>query len=127
MVWVNRVLLGMGALTALILASAILFLPGPFYAGYGIDPGGQVSLLNELKAPALVIMSLGVLQSIALFVPARLRLGLGAGLLLYLGFGLSRVVAMAIDGLPSAGLVLVALVELALGLAFGAALLWQRR
>lgn len=126
MTWVNRLLLGIGALTAIALALAILFMPGPFYAGYGIEPGTNASLLNELKAPALVILTLGILQALALFERASLPLGLGAGLLLYLGFGAARLVVMAVDGLPSTGLVVVAVVELTLGLGFAFAF-WRLR
>jgi hypothetical protein len=124
--WVNRLLLGIGAATAIVLALAILFLPGPFYAGYGIEPGTNVSLLNELKAPALVILALGLLQALAVLGRVSLPLGLGAGLLLYLGFGTARLIAMATDGLPSSGLVAVTMVEVLLGLGFAFAF-WQQR
>jgi hypothetical protein len=127
MVWVNRVLLGTGALTAIALALAILFLPGPFYAAYGIELGTNVSLLNELKAPALAILVLGLLQALALIERVLLPLGLGAGLLLYLGFGAARLIAMATDGLPSTGLVAVAAVEILLGFGFAFAFWRQRR
>ena len=126
MVRFNSLLLGIGAITAVGLALPILFLPDPFYAGYGIDPGANVSLLNELKAPAVVILALGAMQALALFDPARLLLGLGSGLLLYLGFGLSRLIAMATDGLPSTGLLAVVATELLFGLGFAAAL-WRQR
>jgi len=124
--WVNRLLLGIGAATAIVLALAILFLPGPFYAGYGIEPGTNVSLINELKAPALVILALGLLQALAVLGRVSLPLGLGAGLLLYLGFGTTRLIAMAMDGLPSIGLVAVTAVEILLGLGFAFAF-WRQR
>lgn len=126
MIWIDRLLLGLGALTAIALALAILFLPGPFYAGYGIAPGSDVSLLNELKAPALVILVLGLMQGLALFGRVPLPLGLGAGLLLYLGFGVARIIAMGTDGLPSTGLVAVAALEILLGLGFALAF-WRQR
>jgi len=31
--------------------AAILFSPVAFYATYGIEPGGNISLLNEIRAP----------------------------------------------------------------------------
>jgi hypothetical protein len=127
MVWFNRVLLTLGAVTGIGLALTILFLPVPFYSGYGITPNGNVSLLNELKAPTLVILVLGLLQAQAILQPNRLAAGLGSGLLLYLGFGLSRLVAMSADGLPSTGLVAVALTEVLLGLGFAVAFWRQRR
>jgi len=114
----NRVLLGLGSAIAVILSLAILFVPTAFYAGYDIDVVGATNLLNELKAPALVILALGMMQAFGAFQHQYHRLGIGAGLLLYLGFGLSRLIAMATDGPPSAALVAVATTELVIGLLF---------
>lgn len=119
-------LIGIGALTALALALAILILPVPFYAGYGIDLDGQTSLLNELKAPAIVIMALGVAMAAGLIRANRIRSALTAGTLLYLGFGLARVIALITDGPPSAGLIWVMAAELLLGLFFALAL-WRHK
>lgn len=123
----TSVLLALGAVTALGLSLAVLALPEQFYAGYGIDPAGQVSLLNELKAPALLILVLGLAQAAAVVQHNWRRTGLVAGGLLYLGFGLSRLVAILSDGLPSTSLVWVMAIELLLGLLFALALLRYRQ
>jgi|SRR5690606_3120251 len=120
-----RILLGLGAVTSIALALAILFLPGPFYAGYSIATEGRVSLLNELKAPAMVIFVLGILQALGALQMSRQRLGLAAGTLLYLGFGTARIVAIATDGPPSAALMGIMAFELVFGLGFALAL-WHR-
>lgn len=121
-----RLLIGLGAITALALSLSILFVPGPFYASYGIDTVDQTSLLNELKAPALVILALGVAMATGLFRADLARPAFAAGTLLYLGFGLARVIAVIFDGLPSASLVWVMAFELLLGLLFALAL-WRRQ
>lgn len=122
----TRLLLALGAVTALGLSFAILFLPGPFYASYGIDPTGQTSLLNELKAPALVIMAVGLIQAHAIVQPRSQTFALGIGAVFYLGFGLARLAALASDGLPSPALLGAMGVEMGIGLLFGLAL-WRRR
>ena len=119
-----RLLLAVGSITAIGLAFAILFLPGPFYAGYSIETQGNVSLLNELKAPAVVILVLGVLQGLAALRTNHQRLGLAVGTLLYLGFGTARVIAIASDGPPSAALLGIMGFELVFGLGFALAL-WR--
>ncbi len=119
-------LLGVGALVALAIALAILFVPGPFYAGYGIDPAGNVALLNELKAPALLILAAGLAMLMGLARPAWRQRALWTGALFYLSFGLSRLFAMALDGPPPAGLLWAMASELVLGLLFALAL-WQAR
>lgn len=121
-----RLLLVLGGVTALGLSLAILFFPGPFYASYGIDPTGQTNLLNELKAPALVIMAAGLIQARAVVRPGSQVFALGIGLVFYLGFGLARLAALATDGVPSPALVGAMGFEIALGLLFGLAL-WRHR
>jgi hypothetical protein len=122
----NRVLLVLGGTLAAILSLAILFSPAAFYASYDIEVDGMTNLLNELKAPALVILALGAIQALGALQLRHHRLGIGAGILLYLGFGLSRLVALATDGPPAAALIAVTASELVIGLLFVLAF-WRLR
>ena len=124
--WPLRLLLGTGALVALMLALAILFTPTAFYASYGITIGSDIALLNEMKAPAGAILLAALVMAVGLLDPAWLGRALLVGALLYLGFGLGRVIALASDGLPPASLLAAMAVELLLGLGFCLALWWQR-
>lgn len=119
-------LLGVGALVALAIASAILFAPVAFYAAYGIDPAGNVALLNEIKAPALLILVAGLGMLGGLVRPAWRQRALWVGGLFYLSFGLSRLLAIALDGAPPSGLLWAMASELTLGGLFAFAL-WQKR
>ncbi|KFC72443.1 hypothetical protein FF80_00198 [Devosia sp. LC5] len=108
------------------LGTMILFAPVPFYAGYDIDPGGQVNLLNELRSHGLSLLGAGIFIASGAFLS---RLASAATIVatgLYLGYGVSRLVAIALDGLPSWGLLGAGAVELALGLA-GLGLLLRSR
>jgi hypothetical protein len=123
----NRILLVAGALVALGLAVAILAMPTQFYAGYGVTVGKDAALLNELKAPAGAILLTGMVMLGTLVRPAWLGAALLAGSLLYLGFGLGRLLAMAADGVPPLSLLAAMAVELVLGLGFAVALWRQLR
>lgn len=122
----NRILLGTGALVALVLAGAILMAPAAFYAGYGIAIGNDIALLNEMKAPAGAILLAAAVMAAGLFRPAWLGSALLVGGLLYLGFGAGRLLALVADGLPPVSLLAAMAVELLLGLLFVFAL-WQRQ
>lgn len=114
----QSVLLVIGALAALAVSAGILLMPDLFYASYGIDPAGNIALLNELKAPAgAILLAAGVMLA-ALFKPSWHPFALFSGVQIFLCFGLGRVAAMARDGLPSPGLIWVAGIELVLGLIF---------
>ena len=51
------------------IAATILAAPDPFYAGYGIDVSSDVSLANELKAPAGTLLVAGLLMLVGVVKP----------------------------------------------------------
>ena len=108
------------------LGTMILFAPVAFYAGYDIAPAGQVNLLNELRSHGLSLLGAGLFIAAGAFLP---RLAGPAAILapaLYLSYGFSRLLAMALDGIPASSLMLAAALEVAIGLA-GLALLLRAR
>tara|TARA_R110002049_G_scaffold159546_2_gene324527 strand:+ start:8111 stop:8593 length:483 start_codon:yes stop_codon:yes gene_type:complete len=109
-------LLLVSGLIAVGIAVAILFMPDAFYAGYGIDTGANVSLANELKAPAGMLLIAGLLVLAGVFTPRMTAASLAMASLIYLSYGLSRLLSMAIDGIPHGGLVSAAMLEVFIGL-----------
>lgn len=95
---------------------AVLFFPVPFYAISGIELGGNVSLLNEIRAPGGALIATGTLILLGVFV-ARLTYGaLVISTVTYLAYGFSRLLSMAVDGLPTMDLIVVAFFEIVIGL-----------
>lgn len=111
----TRGLLLASGLIAAGIAATILFAPGAFYAGYGIDIGANVSLVNELKAPAGVLFLAGLLMIAGVFKSELTISSLATAAAVYLSYGLSRILSMAIDGVPHSGLVSAAAIEIAIG------------
>ena len=94
-------LLLISGLLAAGIAATILFAPDAFYAGYGIDTSANVNLANELKAPAGMLLIAGFLM-LAGLVRAKLTVvSLGIASLIYLPYGLSRLLSMLVDGIPT--------------------------
>lgn len=114
-----------GSILAMI-GACIIFAPTAFYASSGINLGGDVSLLNEMKAPA------GMLLVAGLFIVSAVvfrRLVVQASLLsamVYLSYAGSRTVSMLLDGLPALELVQAAIVEAIVGFVCLVILVWQR-
>lgn len=108
------------------IGAAILVAPGPFYATYGIELGGDASLLSEIRAPGGALLALGLLMTIGAFVPALRFASTVVAAAVYLPYGLSRLLSMAIDGLPDTGLIGAAVLELAIGAAALVAVRRQR-
>ena len=113
--YVTRRLLLASGLLASGIAATILAAPDPFYAGYGIDISSNVSLANELKAPAGTLLAAGLLMLVGVVKREYAETSLAVASVIYLSYGLSRLWSIAIDGIPHSALVSAAMLELALG------------
>lgn len=113
-------------LTGIGLGSTILVAPVAFYAGYGLDLAGQVTLLNEMRSHGLSLLAAGLFIGAGAFVRRLENPALLVAAVVYLGYGLSRLVAIILDGRPADGMVLAMAIELAAG-ALAAVLYASRR
>ncbi len=110
-----KAILFIAGIVAIGVGAGILLFPVAFYATNDIALEGQASLLNEVRASGGAILALGVYVFAACFVP-RLRVPAAAiAALVYLAYGGSRVLSVALDGVPATGLVLVTLLEFVIG------------
>jgi hypothetical protein len=96
------------------------------YASNSIDLRSNVSLLNELKAPAVFLLVAGLFIIGAIFVPRLADFALLLATLIYQSYAASRFASMVFDGVPASGLVQAAAVETIIGLACLAVLLIRR-
>lgn len=122
-----RLILLVSGLVTVAIAGTILFTPEAFYAGYGIELEGNATLVNELKAPSGALLVAGLLMFAGIFRSELVVVSLTTAIVVYLSYGLSRLLSMAIDGLPHSRLVGAAGVELLIGGICLLALLHVRR
>lgn len=122
-----QIYLGLAALTALVVGFGMLFMPEAFYEANGIDPTLSANLASELRALGVLLATIGLGFAYGL-VSRRWRVpALWAAAVFYLGYAAARALSLALDGLPTAGLLAAGAIELALGLAAAFLLLAQRR
>jgi len=112
---VLKIVLFISGLIAASIGGAILFNPAAFYAANGIELGGHVSLLNEIRASGGMLLAAGILIVTGGFVASLRFTAVMVSCLLYLAYGLSRILSFAIDGMPSEGLVQAAAWEIVIG------------
>ena len=98
------------------IGGAILLTPVAFYATNGIELADNISLLNEIKAPGGALLAIGLLIMSGAFVTALSFTSVVVSTLVYLSYGLSRILSTAIDGVPAEGLVQAAIIEIGIGL-----------
>lgn len=101
----------------LLVGSFILAAPTEFYASNNIDLGANVSLLNELKAPAGMLFAAGLFMVGAVFIRRMVDTATSLAALIYLSYAITRLMSMILDGVPAAGLVQAAALEGIVGLA----------
>ena len=111
-----KTILLISGLIASAIGATILFSPGAFYATYGIALADNVSLLNEIRASGGTLLTSGLLIMSGAFVDKLAFTAAVVSTLLYLSYGLSRVMSIAIDGMPVEGLVQAAVIEIVMGL-----------
>lgn len=113
------VLLGIGG--------ASLVAPVAFHASSGISLGESRSVLSEARAVGGSLLGVGAVVLLGAFVSRLAFTASVLGAVMYVSYGLSRLLSMAVDGLPAQELVLATVVELILGLLCVAALVAHRR
>lgn len=108
------VLLLSGAIASGI-GATILTVPSTFYASYGIVLGTDPSVLSETRAAGGSLLAMGLLMMAGAFVSALTFTAILVAVFVYLSYGLSRLLSLALDGWPDSGLVEAAVLELAIG------------
>lgn len=112
-----RLLVGAAALILLAVGLWIFADPIAYQASMGVAIPDDPTLLSDMRAQAGALLGFAGLLGFATLRPRHIALAAPAGAVLFLAYGLSRLVAMSVDGLPVGSLVAAASVELAVGAA----------
>ncbi len=113
----QQLLLFVAGTMLILIGTFISASPIDFYASNSIDLGSNVSLLNELKAPAGFLLVAGLFIIGAIFVQRLADSAMLLATLIYLSYAASRFSSMVFEGIPAAGLVQAAALETIVGLA----------
>ncbi len=124
-----QLFLSISGLIAIAIGSIILLAPHALFSSNGVDLGSDPNLLNEIRPPGGALIVMGTLAIGGALVPRLTFTGLLVTTSMYLAYGGSRLLSIAIDGSPSATLWSAMIGELVVGGLGAAALLklWRRR
>lgn len=98
------------------IGGALLLVPAAFQATAGITLGDDVNLLNETRAPGGLLFAAGILIVLGAFIKTMMQTALVLSILVYMSYGVSRVLSMIIDGVPHDSLVAATGAEIIIGL-----------
>lgn len=110
-----KTLLLISGLIAAAVGAALLFTPVAFYASSGIPLGDNISLLNEIRAGGGALLVVGIFITVGAFIKKLTFTATVMTVLMYLAYGLSRLLSMSIDGMPADTLVQATVLELIIG------------
>jgi len=113
---VLKVILFISGFIAIGIGATILTMPVAFYATSGINLHGNVSLLNEVRASGGALLACGILITLGAFIARLTFTSVVISSLLYLSYGLSRMMSVVIDGMPVDSLIQALVLELVIGL-----------
>ena len=113
---VLKTVLFFSGLVAAGIGGTILLIPTVFYASYGIDLGGDISMLNEIRTAGGALLTVGILIILGAFVVSLTFTSVVVAALTYLSYGTSRILSFGIDGMPAEGLVQAAAFEIVIGM-----------
>lgn len=100
---------------AFAIGAAILIVPDIFYATYGITVDTNPNALSDTRASGGSLLAMGVLMIAGYFVSTLTFTATLIAVLVYMSYGLSRVLSFVLDGWPDSGLIGATVFELAIG------------
>ena|SRR5690606_17521629 len=108
--------LALAGITALCIGLFISIEPHAFYASYQIILPESPDLLSELRGPGTNLAALGLVMLAGLFHADFAKISSTIAITVFLAFPLGRMISIAMDGLPSEGLLMALVIEMMIGM-----------
>lgn len=121
-----RVLLILSSVLLAVVGAGILLTPVAFHASSGIVLEPDASLLSEVRAPGGALLALSPLVAVGALRPRWAETSTLLGAVVFLAYGSSRLIGIALDGVPAPSLLVACAIELLLGFACLVALAHRR-
>lgn len=99
-----------------VIGGATLFMPIAIKAASGVDVSGNISVLNDIRASAALILSMAILIILGAFVKKFAYTSTLLSFLLFLSLGIGRALSILQDGMPVDGMVKATVLEFVLGI-----------
>lgn len=111
-----RVLLCLSGALLFVVGMAVMFQPQMLFAADGAMFDTYPDLMSELRSPGGLLLASGIVIFLGAVRKNLSQLALMLSALVYGTYGVSRLVSMAFDGIPSTSLVVATGVELTVGI-----------
>lgn len=122
----TRIFLAISGAIACLIGAAVLLIPHTFFATNDITLTSDPNLMSEIRAPGGLLVGAGLIMVSGAVTRSMIHVGLMTAAIAYLMYGLSRVVSLVIDGVPSSSLLGALVVEFVVGLTASALIVRNR-
>ncbi|MAM69566.1 MAG: hypothetical protein CMP91_00290 [Gammaproteobacteria bacterium] len=120
------ILLQINGWTAVLIGSLILIDPVGMFSTYGLQSNLSSGLLSELRAPGGLLLACGIIIIRNTLREELYEFGLQLSIMVYGGYGFSRLLSFAFDGAPPIEIMFATVIELMLCL-LSMLVLWKRQ
>ncbi len=97
------------------IGAGLLCIPVEFEASADVILSNDVNLLSELRATGGGLFASGILIVLGAFIRRLAFTSVIISTVLYLAYGIGRIIGMILDGIPSEGLVQATVLEIGIG------------
>jgi hypothetical protein len=111
-----KALLIVAGLSGIAVGGALLVAPVAFEASAGIRLEENVNMLSEVRAPGGALLAGGVLILLGAFIASLTYTSVLLASLFFLSYGLSRILSIVVDGIPTTSLVMATIAEIIIGI-----------
>ncbi len=111
----TRIFLALSGAIATFVGFSVLFVPHAFFATNHITIGTDPNMMSEIRAPGGLLLASGVVMICGAVMQSLLRAALLTGAVVFSMYGVSRVVSLALDGIPSSSIMGALVIELVVG------------
>jgi len=120
-------LLQLNGWVAVLIGSFIVIDPASMLSAYGLQPDLSPALMSELRSPGGLLIACGLtIVRCALAIESYER-GLTLSILVYGGYGITRLLSIVVDGEPAIEILLATAIEITLLILSGLTLLKLNR
>ena len=111
----TRIFLAVSGAIAALIGISILFIPHTFFASNHIALGTDPNMMSEIRAPGGLLLASGVVMVCGAIMRSVLRAGLLTSAVVFSMYDVSRLVSLALDGVPSSSILGALVIELVVG------------
>jgi hypothetical protein len=103
-------------LLLIVIGSWRLFDPIAFFENSGIVLSNEVGLLSEARATGGAVVGFGLIIILGAFNKRLSYTSTISAIVIFLGFGIARLIGFGLDGIPGEGIIQGIIIEFVLGL-----------